>query len=176
MSILRGLLFYLWLSFLNFLFIYLSVSLGAIPQFSAVWNQLFWHLIGCPSQMKCLNCRWQGLLLLTAFVCLTCLQYIRDVHTWMWGGYIGDIHICTKSLTRRHVWPQTTTTSHSPVVLSQAKPMFNQSSYRFQKSQGDKCSWKQPADRAMSDWARPWFRKQSEKTSITRADVGCWFH
>lgn len=45
------------------------------------------------------------------------------------------------------------------VPFPQVKQMFNQGSYRFQKSQCDKCGWKQPANRAMSDWMRPRCRK-----------------
>lgn len=64
-----------------------------------------------------------------------------------------------------------TTTIHP--LFPRVKQMFNQSSYRFQKSQCDKCSWKRPANRVMSDWTRPRFRKQRKMASITK---GCWFY
>lgn len=51
-------------------------------------------------------------------------------------------------------------------MFPRVKQMFNQSSYRFQKSQCDKCSWKYPANRATSDWTWPRFRKHNKEPPI----------
>lgn len=59
-----------------------------------------------------------------------------------------------------------TATIHPLVVFPRVKQMFNQSSYRFQKSQCDKCSWKLPANRATSDWTWPRFRKRNKEPPI----------
>lgn len=50
-------------------------------------------------------------------------------------------------------------------------PAALQTSYRCQKSHWDEYGWKQPADKAMSDRARPRFRKERNMTGTTR---GLW--
>ena len=85
---------------------------------------------------------------------------------------VPDLERCVNAQRRKE------SNSKPPICgfFPEAKQMFNQSSYRFQKSQCDKCSWKQPANRAMSDRARPQFRKHWQMTSITQEDFCSWFY
>lgn len=158
---------FLWLSQgLNPLALQHSVHFrrGSVPEF-ILWNDRLW-------QSAILQCFWHNASVLWGHWIMIWEQLLTISEEKITINYQFITHFVSSgrwpALTRRKVLkPQKemkwTTTSRSVVVFPRAKQMFNQSPYRFQKSQCDKCSWKQPANRAMSDRPETSLRKAQKR-------------